>query len=102
MTVPVEPHTFALLIDYSTNEFHYLARAIGRSVADRITDAYSAGPTSNRSSVERANRFGIGARGVFSDEHHRQTFLHRERHSVFSHFQKFIECPCFRVEANRR
>src|SRR3982074_510614 len=102
MAVPVEPYLFTLLIDYSTHEFHYLARAIGSGVADRITDADRAGATANRRGVERANRFGIGARSVFGDEHHRQAFVHREGYGFLRHLQEFVERPAFSIEADRR
>src|SRR5712664_2382911 len=98
MTVPVEPHLFTLLMDYSPHEFHYLARAIRSSVADRITNACGAGPTANRRGVERANRFGIGARSVFGDEHHRQAFFHRERYGFLRHLQELVERPAFGIE----
>ena len=100
MAVPVEPHRFALFVNYSAHKSHYRVRAVGRGVPHRVADAYCARATANRRRVERANRFRIGARRVFGDKHHRQAFTHRERYSLFRHPQKLIEGPFFRVEAN--
>src|SRR5512132_1476182 len=62
-------------------------------MANSIADAYRLCSASNGGRVECANRFRMGACGVFSDVHNRHAFSHCKRHSVFRQFQELVQGP---------
>src|SRR5260370_827100 len=102
MSVPVQAHLLALLVDYSAHKLNYFARTIGRGVADRVADADGPGTAANRGGVERANRFRISARRIFGHEYDRQAFTYGKGHRLFRHLQKFVDGPFFRIEPDQR
>ena len=89
----VKLHALNHLFDVADQRLH----AFGRRVADRVADADAPRPGFNRRAVERANRFRMRPRRVFSDVHYRKPMRDSKRHGFFGRRQHHLKRPAFGV-----
>ena len=76
------------------------ADALGCSVPDRVGDTKPRGAAVDGGAVERAERFGARARGVFGDVHDRQPLLHGEADGFLRSLENPVERPILSVLAD--
>ena len=78
--MPIQANVFALFVNDAAHKFHYFPRAVGGRMPNRVADANRARAAANSGRIKRANRFGLGARCIFGDEHHGQAFTDCKGH----------------------